>query len=132
MQSIKNNAMVLDAIPDEETSDEARETESVIPNTPIIQMDMSHRAYQVLTSAGCRTLRDVAALSRQQLSRQPNCGKALLTEVDKILRPYERHMLDDPSPTEAIARLQKKRGEFMREVRKMDLEIEALRNRHRR
>ena len=99
---------------------------AAIPDTPLIDIEMSPRAYQVLFSAGCNTLRDVAALSRQKLSKQPNCGEVLLAEVDKILRSYGRSLPDMPTPNEKRVRLQKKRAELMRDVRDMDKAIHKL------
>ena len=119
MHRIRNNAVMQD--------DDLAETSATgIPATPIIDVEMSPRAYQVLYTAGCRTMRDVAALSLQKLSSQPNCGEALLAEVNKILRTYGTSLADAPTPAQRRVRLQKKRGELMRDVRDMDKEISKL------
>ena len=102
---------------------------NAIPATPIIDVDMSPRAYDVLSNLGCRTLQDVAVLSRQKLSRQPNCGETLIAEVEGILRRYKVTLIDAPTLSEQIARLQKKRGEFLREARSIEKELEKLRSR---
>lgn len=117
--SIRNNAGMRDAEPVKKSTPD-------IPATPIIDVEMSPRAYQVLYTARCFTMRDVAALSRQTLSSQPNCGEALLAEVDKILRSYGTSLADNPTPSQKRVRLQKKRGELMRDVRDMDKEISKL------
>lgn len=55
---------------------------------PIEAMRISSRAYNCLNRAGCRYVKDVAALSESQIIRIRNMGKVTAAEIRQALKEY--------------------------------------------
>lgn len=57
-------------------------------DVPLAEVPLSARAYRLLTDAGYRTLREVAAVPRAELARLPGFGPICLSEVRRLCREY--------------------------------------------
>lgn len=56
----------------------------ISPLSPVTDLDISFRAYQVVKHMGVKTIGDLLKLTVSDLMKARNCGKKTLTEIQRL------------------------------------------------
>ena len=74
-----------------------RDARTYDPDTPLIMLPLTTRAYNVLTSAGAKTVEDVQLTGLREIWRIRGCGKKTLKEIELMFFQGDRADASEPA-----------------------------------
>ncbi len=85
----------IDALQREITTLKKQRKALGMPGQRVDSLELSIRAYNVMTSSGIRTVAELTTWSRRRLLGLKNCGMTTVQEIESVLRDYGLHLSDD-------------------------------------